>query len=129
MLGAHKVSGGMRQKVALARALASSPKILFCDEPFSAVDFVGRLELNTFFRNQCRLVGITTVLVTHNMRGAIFLGDDILVLSRRPGRILATYKPRISVGAHDAVLVRGDPEFQRLFSEIWKNLRHGYAHV
>jgi NitT/TauT family transport system ATP-binding protein len=121
----NELSGGMRQKVALVRALASRPRILFCDEPFSAIDFVGRLELNTLFKKMCGNEKITTVLVTHNIEEAIFLGDEIVVLSNRPGRVVAKYDVTLSQGAHDAVLVRKDPEFQRLFLEIWGNLRDG----
>lgn len=121
----NELSGGMRQKVALVRALASRPRILFCDEPFSAIDFVGRLELNTLFKNMCSLERITTILVTHNIEEAIFLGDEIVVLSNRPGRVSGKYKVILSHSAQDAVLVRKDPEFQRLFLEIWRNLNGG----
>jgi NitT/TauT family transport system ATP-binding protein len=121
----HELSGGMRQKVALVRALASRPRILLCDEPFSAIDFVGRLEMNNLFKTMCRLESITTVLVTHNIEEAIFLGDHIVVLSTRPGRILAKYEVQLTEGAYDAVLVRQSPEFQRLFADIWEKLRNG----
>ena len=116
------LSGGMLQRVALIRALESDPEILFCDEPFSAMDFVARLRLNTDFKSMCRVQGITMILVTHNIEEAIFLGDEVLVLSGRPGRLVAKYSPKLSIDGHDAVKCRSSPEFRRLFQQIWNDL-------
>ncbi|MCH7575219.1 MAG: ATP-binding cassette domain-containing protein [Candidatus Marinimicrobia bacterium] len=117
-----ELSGGMRQKVDIIRAIESRPKILFCDEPFSAIDFVTRLELSTRFKKMCRVHGITTVFVTHNIEEAIFLGDEIVVMSGRPGRIISKYIPALSIGSEDAVKCRESPEFSDLFFKIWKDL-------
>jgi NitT/TauT family transport system ATP-binding protein len=121
-----ELSGGMRQRVALARALESKPALLFCDEPFSAIDFVGRLALSAKFKFMCRVEGITTVFVTHNIEEAIFLGDTIVVLTGRPGRVKNVYNPQLSVGAEDAVKCREAPEFAILFKDIWRDLEDNH---
>lgn len=117
-----EISGGMRQRVAALRALACRPMLLFCDEPFSAIDFVTRLALTTKFKKLCKLSGCTTVFITHNIEEAIFLGDSIQVLGGRPARIVASYTPRLSVHPEDAVLCRESPEFEELFRQIWGKL-------
>jgi NitT/TauT family transport system ATP-binding protein len=122
-----ELSGGMAQRVALIRALESKPRILFCDEPFSAIDFVTRLSLTTHFKFLCSVDKITTVLVTHNIEEAIFLGNKVIVMSGRPGRIIATHHPKLSVGSEDAVECRRAPEFGQLFVQIWKELKDGSA--
>src|SRR5215213_545734 len=110
-----ELSGGMAQRAALIRALESKPRILFCDEPFSAIDFVTRLSLTTKFKFQCSVKKMTTVFVTHNIEEAIFLGDQVAVMSGRPGKIVATHSPNLSIGAQDAVECRQSPEFGQLF--------------
>lgn len=121
----EELSGGMAQRVAVIRALESQPRILFCDEPFSAIDFVGRLELNTRFKYMCKVQGITTIFVTHNIEEAIFLGDEIIVMSARPARIVSAYSPKLSIGSDDAVECRKSPEFADLFQQIWRDLKNG----
>jgi len=121
-----ELSGGMKQRTALIRALASKPRLLFCDEPFSAVDFVTRLRLNTLFKKLCLVGGITTVFVTHNIEEAIFLGTRVIVLGGKPAHILEEYRPHLSEGAEDAVKCRSAPEFRELFERIWGDLRRGH---
>jgi ABC-type nitrate/sulfonate/bicarbonate transport system ATPase subunit len=121
-----ELSGGMRQRVAIARALESRPALLFCDEPFSAVDFVGRLALTSKFKYLCRIRGITTIFVTHNIEEAIFLGDEVVVMTGRPGRIKWRRHPNLSVGSEDAVKCRKAPEFTELFQSIWQVLRSNH---
>ena len=122
-----ELSGGMRQRVTIARALESRPAILLCDEPFSAVDFVGRLLLSEKFKYQCRVRGITTVFVTHNIEEAIFLGDVVVVMSGRPGTVKAIYHPSLSIGSSNAVECREAPEFGPLFKNIWQDLGSNHA--
>lgn len=83
----HELSGGMQQRVALARALALNPDVLLMDEPFGALDAQTRDRLHGELQNIWSDTAKTVVFVTHNVREAIVLGDRVLVLSPRPGRI------------------------------------------
>jgi ABC-type nitrate/sulfonate/bicarbonate transport system ATPase subunit len=83
-----QLSGGMQQRVAIARALAIEPQILFMDEPLSSLDALTRERLQNLIQEIRLSKQITTVLVTHSIEEAVFLGSSIIVLSRRPGRIL-----------------------------------------
>lgn len=83
-----QLSGGMQQRVALARALAVRPEILFMDEPLSSLDALTRERLQNLILDITRNREITTVLVTHSIEEAVFLGQKIIILSRRPARII-----------------------------------------
>jgi osmoprotectant transport system ATP-binding protein len=82
-----QLSGGQQQRVGVARALAADPPVLLMDEPFSAVDPVVREQLQDEFLSLQRDLGKTIVFVTHDIEEAVFLGDRVVVLSARPGRI------------------------------------------
>ena len=83
----HELSGGMRQRVALARALAPDPRVLLMDEPFSALDALTREQLYDDLQEIWQTRRKTIVLVTHNVREAVCLGDRVVLLSPNPGRI------------------------------------------
>ena len=87
----HELSGGMRQRVALARALAQQPRVLLMDEPFGALDAITRDLLHEELVRVWRETGVTVVFVTHNVREAVRLGGRVLLMSSRPGRIVAEY--------------------------------------
>jgi NitT/TauT family transport system ATP-binding protein len=88
----HELSGGMKQRAALARALAPDPKLLFMDEPFAALDAMTRDYLYGDIQRICQERGKTVVFVTHDVREACCLGDRVLLMSPRPGRIGSEFK-------------------------------------
>ncbi|MBF0459685.1 MAG: ATP-binding cassette domain-containing protein [Nitrospirae bacterium] len=118
-----ELSGGMKHRAEIVRVLGSRAKLLFCDEPFTALDFVTRLDLNTRFKGMTKNYGVTTVFITHNIEEAIFLGDRIIVLGKKPAEIVSTHTVKLSIGSEDAVKCRQSPEFADLFIKIWEDLR------
>ncbi len=118
-----QLSGGMQQRVAIARALAAEPKVLLMDEPFSAVDALTRLELQTLVLKIWAQSGLTVVLVTHDVDEAVFMADRVAMLSRRPAvmdRIVETGLPR----PRDAVVTRETPRFLELRHQLLDTLLH-----
>ncbi len=86
----HELSGGMRQRVAICRALVHDPDILLMDEPFSALDAITRDQMNALLLDLLTRHAKTVLFVTHSIREAVMLSDRVLVMGRRPGRIVAT---------------------------------------
>lgn len=97
----NQVSGGMRQRTALARAFISHPKALLLDEPFGALDALTRMTLQDALRQLIREVGPTVLLVTHDVDEALFLADRILVFSPRPAVVLKEFNLKQHEKTHD----------------------------
>ncbi len=104
---AHELSGGMRQRVALARALAQDRDLLLMDEPFAALDAITRDLLHDELERIWRATGRTIVFVTHNVREAVRLGQRVLLLSSRPGRVVHEWVVG-DAGTTDPVALTGE---------------------
>ncbi len=114
----HELSGGMRQRVALARALAQETRVLLMDEPFAALDAITRDVLHEELARLRRSQSLTVLFVTHNVREAVRLGDRVVLLSSRPGRVARQYDVAI-----DTPRRIESPEVAQLSVQITDDLR------
>ncbi len=112
-----QLSGGMQQRTSLCRALIHEPQLLMLDEPFGALDAFTREELWCVIRDLHAARGITVVLVTHDLREAVFLADRIFVMSQRPGRIVVEKQGRPARSPRD-LEVTFTKEFQDIVHEL-----------
>ena len=119
----HQLSGGMQQRIGLARALAIDPKILLMDEPFSALDAQTREVLQAELLRIHAETGKTTLFVTHDLDEAIFLSDRIVVLAAKPGRVKKIIEVPFKQPRPELPELRGDRVFQEIRSEIWSLIR------
>lgn len=115
-----QLSGGMRQRVALIRTLASKPQILLLDEPFSALDYQTRLEVCDDVYKIIKAEKKTTVLVTHDISEAISMSDIIIVLTDRPAKVKSIHKPNLL--GDTPLKKRESPDFGIWFEKLWKEL-------
>jgi NitT/TauT family transport system ATP-binding protein len=122
----HELSGGMKQRVAIARSLSYQPDVLLMDEPFGALDAQTRERLQEELLQIWRRTGTTIVFITHDIEEAVFLGQRVAVMSSRPGRIEATL-PIVLDRTSDEADVRSTPQFARYRHQIWEMLRQPVA--
>ena len=116
-----QLSGGMQQRVGLARAFAIEPDIMLLDEPFGALDAQTRVQLQGELEQIWARERRTSILVTHDIEEAIFLADRVVVMSRRPGRIRDALDVPFGRPRDDAIRV--DPKFAALKAQLWDGLK------
>lgn len=116
----QELSGGMRQRVSIARALVTQPQILLMDEPFGALDAITRNRLNVELLNIWAEIGATIVFVTHSIDEAVFLGQRVIVMSTNPGRVHT--KIDVPIGYPRAPDLREDSGFVAIAAQVRKAL-------
>lgn len=120
-----ELSGGMRQRVAIARCLVQQPKVLLMDEPFAALDEQTRTRMGSELLRIWEKTGGTAVFVTHGLAEAIYLGDEVFVMSGRPGRIIR--RIHVELPRPRTIDMIGTDVFGRLRNEIWDLIADGPA--
>ena len=116
-----QLSGGMQQRIAIARALAAHPPLLLMDEPFGALDEMTREHMQAELLRICAATSTTVVFVTHSIPEAVYLSDRVVVMSPRPGRI--THVIDIGLGRHRDTDTREDASFFKKVTEVREALR------
>ena len=119
----HQLSGGMQQRVAIARTLANHPDMLLMDEPFGALDPETRWQMQALLLEIVRKEATSVLLVSHDIEEALYLGDVIFYLGSNPGRILKTLRPGFKRRSEDRDAILDEPEFRQLERQIRKMMR------
>ena len=124
----RELSGGMKQRVGIARALSMEPKVLLMDEPFGALDALTRAKLQDELMKICEATQATTVMVTHDVDEAVLLSDRIVMMTNGPaatiGEILEVKLPR----PRERVSLANDPEYMRYRAAVLEFLHEKQAH-
>jgi NitT/TauT family transport system ATP-binding protein len=118
-----QLSGGMRMRASLARALVNDPELLLLDEPFAALDEITRQHLDDQLRGLWSRRRMTTVFVTHSIIEAAFLADRAIVFTRRPARVVLDH--RLDLPAERTASLRSDPQFAREMRRLYEALEQG----
>lgn len=117
-----QLSGGMRQRVALIRTLATNPDILLLDEAFSALDYQTRLSVTDDVYKIIKAEGKTTIMVTHDIPESISMSDEVIVLTNRPSQIKSVHKITFNLENRTPINCRETLRFKGYFDLIWKEL-------
>ncbi len=118
----HQLSGGMKQRVSIARAFANNPDILLMDEPFAALDALTKILLQNELLGLWESTRKTVVYVTHSLEEALTLSDRIVVMGAKPGRVKSVLDVPLE-RPRDPVAIKADPRYSELYSEIWSQLQ------
>jgi NitT/TauT family transport system ATP-binding protein len=119
----HQLSGGMQQRIGLARALAIDPAILLMDEPFSALDAQTREVLQAELLRIHEQTAKTTLFVTHDLDEAIYLSDRVVVLAAKPGRVKQIIDVPFAHPRPELLELRGNSQFQAIRGQMWSLIR------
>jgi NitT/TauT family transport system ATP-binding protein len=117
----HELSGGMKQRVSIARGLVQNPPILMLDEPFAALDEQTRIAMGDELLRIWEQTGKTIVFVTHSLTEAVYLADEIIVMSARPGRI--TDRIAVDLPRPRTYAMMSSPRFAELRERIWNQIK------
>ena len=117
-----QLSGGMRQRVALIRTLATKPDVLLLDEPFSALDYQNRLSVGEEVVKILRERKKTVIMVTHDIPEAVSMANRVVVMTPRPGRIRSIHRIKMCDEGLTPLQTREVPQFREYFTTIWKEL-------
>lgn len=123
-----QISGGMRQRVGIARALAIKPKLLLMDEPFGALDALTREYMQQELEVLCAESNVTTIFVTHSLDEALFLADRVIVMGRGPGRVVLERNVEFARPRSDHDF-RSEPSYAAMRAEIWELLEAEIRHA
>lgn len=118
----RQLSGGMRQRVALVRTLATEPKLLLLDEPFSALDYQTKLKLEDLVSTTLKSFHKTAILVTHDIGEAIAMSDRVLLFSNKPGTIYKEFSIPVDLRVLSPFMARNHHAYTLLFNQIWEEL-------
>lgn len=120
----HELSGGMKMRVSIARALSASPKILFMDEPFSALDEIARFDLQKQVRDLCEKENLSVVFVTHSTSEAAFLADRILLMGPLQGEFVLDQKIAYNIPRNNDL--RRDPQYHSKIDQLSRTLQESF---
>ncbi|HWL42099.1 MAG TPA: ABC transporter ATP-binding protein [Ilumatobacter sp.] len=123
----HQLSGGMQQRVNLARALATEPKVLLMDEPFGALDALTKESMQEELQRIVQASNVTVLFITHDIAEAVFLGDKVVVMAARPGRVLEELE--VGEAKPRSAEFRYSKEFTELEEHLWSQLKAASAAV